>query len=238
MNPAATLNVGAYHTVGLNASATSITTLQSALGPGEMIMFVALASTSQFSTGGNLNLIGYNAPLVLANGETATFVRHDLSATWTLIATTANHVGLLNSQGAVGPLTGNSTDQVVYTYTLPANTVPIDAASGIRVRCGLSHTTGTVNTTVKIILNGVTVASGASGTTASQSLSYEAQILRTSTTTGGSWGIVTNTTGTLQPFTLALAGLAWTSNQTLTCTFNVANTDTWSGVMFTVEQIR
>jgi hypothetical protein len=153
-------------------------------------------------------------------------------------AATGNNVSVLNAQGAVGPLTGNSADQVVYTYTLPANTIDTNTKS-LSVRCALVHTSGTANVVVKINTNGVNVVTGQTGALASQSVSLETELLRTGTTTGGNFGISPNsaiTSDGLAPFSTSVAGLAWTSNQTVTCTFNVANTDTVSGIMFIVKQ--
>jgi hypothetical protein len=93
VNPAATLSIGNAHTILLNASGTSITTIQSGLGPGEIISFHANASTAQFASGGNITLTGTISPLVLSAGETATFIRSDLGGTWELI-------GVISAQGA------------------------------------------------------------------------------------------------------------------------------------------
>lgn len=154
-------------------------------------------------------------------------------------ASTANNVQMVTAcvSGAVGPQTGNGADQVIYTCSLPANTLDTTTKS-IDIRCGLTHTSGTVSSILKININGVNVLTGLSGTTASQSISLEAEILRTGTTTGGSWGFIPNAAGTMAPFTQGLTGLAWTSIQTITCTESVAASDTWSGVMFTVKQIQ
>jgi len=150
---------------------------------------------------------------------------------------TFNNVAVLNGQGAVGPLTGNSADQVIYTYTLPANTVD-STLKGIRITAAAVHASGTANTTLKININSVNAVSGVSGTAASQSTSFEARILRTASTTGGSWGIANAAASSMTPFSQALTGLAWTSSQVITFTFNVANTDTWTGIMFLVELIQ
>lgn len=150
-------------------------------------------------------------------------------------AATGNNLTILNAQGAVGPVTGTSGDAVLYTYTLPANTIDTNTKS-LSVRCSATHTTGTANTTLKVNVNGVNITSLASGTTASQSTSMDVEILRTGTTTAGTSGIVAAATGTSGAFSISATGLAWTSSQVVTCTFNVAATDTWSGVMFVVKQ--
>lgn len=151
-------------------------------------------------------------------------------------ATTGNNLFVLNAQGATGALTGNSADQVVYTYTLPLNTIDTNS-KGIRITCAGTHSSGTANPTVKINLNGQNIVTGSIGTTASQSVTFGATILRTGTTTGESAGIAT-VTGALNPFSVTIGALSWASNQTVTMTFNVANTDQFTGRMFLVEQIQ
>jgi hypothetical protein len=51
-----------------------------------------------------------------------------------------NAVTLLNVQGAIAALVGNSADQTVYTFTIPANTV--QAGKGIRIKMVGFHSTG------------------------------------------------------------------------------------------------
>jgi len=75
VNPAASINIGGVHSVGLNASTTLITTIQSSLGPGEMATFFTWYGPVTFSSGGNIDLMGQNTLTV--NGS-ITFVRNDL----------------------------------------------------------------------------------------------------------------------------------------------------------------
>jgi hypothetical protein len=86
INPAATLGIGRAHLVRLNASATCIATLQSALGPGELVTFRALGNVC-FNSGGNMEFGNYFLPLNLALGQTATFIRNDSDVNFTLIGT-------------------------------------------------------------------------------------------------------------------------------------------------------
>jgi hypothetical protein len=75
LTPAATVNIQGGHTVGLNSSTTPITTIQSGLGPGEMVTFFTLNGPVTFGAGGNIDLMG--ASSVAVNG-TITFIRSDL----------------------------------------------------------------------------------------------------------------------------------------------------------------
>jgi hypothetical protein len=75
VSPAPTINTQGVHTVGLNPSTTPITTIQSGLGPGEMLTFYILSGPVTFAAGGNIDLIGMSAVTVTG---TITFVRTDL----------------------------------------------------------------------------------------------------------------------------------------------------------------
>jgi hypothetical protein len=75
MNPATSININGVHSVGLNTSATPITTIQSGLGPGETVSFFTLGGPVTFASGGNIDLMGGTSLTV--NG-TITFARFDL----------------------------------------------------------------------------------------------------------------------------------------------------------------
>ena len=75
ITPAATINIGGAHTVGLNASTTPITVIQSGLGPGETVTFISINGPVTFGVGGNINLLGES--LFTVNGS-ITFVVSDL----------------------------------------------------------------------------------------------------------------------------------------------------------------
>jgi hypothetical protein len=78
MGAATSINIGGAHTVGLNTSANPIRTIQSSLGPGEMVTFLTLGGPVTFATGGNISLAG--ASMHTVNG-TITFIRNDLNGT-------------------------------------------------------------------------------------------------------------------------------------------------------------
>ena len=73
--PASSINIQGVHSIGLNSSTTPITTIQSSLGPGEMVTFFTFVGPVTFGSGGNINLMGFNTLTV--NGS-ITFVRNDL----------------------------------------------------------------------------------------------------------------------------------------------------------------
>jgi hypothetical protein len=78
LNPAAAINIGGAHSVGLNASTTPITTIQSSLGPGETVTFFSIGGAVIFAAGGNINLMGMNT---LAVSGSITLIRNDLLGT-------------------------------------------------------------------------------------------------------------------------------------------------------------
>jgi hypothetical protein len=86
--PAAAINIGGVHSVGLNPSATPITTIQSSLGPGEMVTFFTLNGSATFAAGGNIDLMGLQQ--VQVNGS-ITFVRNDLNGGWTPVSQWTAH---------------------------------------------------------------------------------------------------------------------------------------------------
>jgi hypothetical protein len=85
VQPAALVNIGGLHSVGLNPSTTPISTIQSALGPGEMVTFFTLGGTVTFAAGGNIDLMGSSTVYVKGS---MTFVRNDLEGglQWTPVA--------------------------------------------------------------------------------------------------------------------------------------------------------
>jgi len=74
---AATINIGAAHTVALTRSNTPITTIQAMLGAGETATFYAIDGPVTFASGGNVNLMGANS--ITVSGS-ITFVVSDLGS--------------------------------------------------------------------------------------------------------------------------------------------------------------
>jgi hypothetical protein len=84
MSPATTINIRGVHTVALNSSTTPIQTIQSTLGPGEMVTLFVINGPFTFASGGNINLMG-QATLTV-NGS-ITLIRNDLSGSqWTPVS--------------------------------------------------------------------------------------------------------------------------------------------------------
>jgi hypothetical protein len=70
---------------------------------------------------------------------------------------------ILNTQDAAAEITGDGTDLTIYTYTVPANTIP--AGECIRATVYAQHTTGTAGTTYKWYFGGTSIANGSSSST-------------------------------------------------------------------------
>lgn len=169
--PAATVDLKSWDSVQATASGTSITTIKSTKSPGETVTIYAIGGTIQFATGGNLSLGGNTSPLIVPANDSVTFMRVDAGTpafilvaysrgTNALINTVAtgagsgNNINLLDSQGTLGNVTGNGTDQTLYTFTIPAN--DIQAGKGFRVRC-LVTSNNAVAVTYKLTLGATTL---------------------------------------------------------------------------------
>lgn len=75
VSPAPSIDIQGVHSIGLNPSPTPITTIQSALGPGETVTLFTLNGAVTLGAGGNIDLMGLTSLTV--NG-TITLVRTDL----------------------------------------------------------------------------------------------------------------------------------------------------------------
>lgn len=91
INAAPSINIKGVHSVGLNSSPIAISTIQSGLGPGEMVTFFTLGGPVTFAAGGNIDLMG--ASSVTFNGS-FTFVRTDLGGRlWKPVAQWSPYAG-------------------------------------------------------------------------------------------------------------------------------------------------
>jgi len=148
-----------------------------------------------------------------------------------------NSVTLLNIQGSTGALTGNSTDQIIFTYTIPANTV--GAGKGIKVSWATSHTTGTAATTYKLTL-GTTVYVNNSLTDSGVNINGQINIFNATGVQNSQigWGFL------LDGATVPVNASGYTSTEnlanaiTLKLTFNAPNTDQITGFRWLVELVQ
>jgi hypothetical protein len=143
-------------------------------------------------------------------------------------------VTLLNAQANAAAITGTGAAATVYTYTLPANTVA--NLKGIRVITGYNHSTGTASVTYTLSLNGATLLTFSLSIAGGEII--EATVLNTGTTTGTVLGKLFVTSQTNTDFVATVTGLAWTSSQILTLTFNVAATDQVTPIQWIVETVQ
>lgn len=143
---------------------------------------------------------------------------------------------LLNAQANLAPIAGNSGTQVIYTYTLPANTV--GTLKGFRLTTGWNHSTGNAIVNYDWKLNGQSLVGGGSGASVPQQIVQTAVVLNTGATTGTSTAIFTAAATPLLVDTVPLTGLNWASPQVLQFTFNVANTDQITPISWLVELIQ
>lgn len=83
---AATINCNSNRNIFINTGATAVTTLQSSLGPGEIITVRANGGAVAFTTGGNLQFGSSPVPFVLGTNDYAAFVFDDADNLWNLLS--------------------------------------------------------------------------------------------------------------------------------------------------------
>jgi hypothetical protein len=152
-------------------------------------------------------------------------------------AGSGNSVTLLNVQGPIAALVGNSADQTVYTFTIPANTV--QAGKGIRIKMVGFHSTGAAATTYKIIIGATTTAtvSTTSGNSQNWTMSlYNAAGVQNSQFYEATMADGVGSASNVNTFGTAAENFA--NALTVKFTFNVANTDQYTGRLFSIELIQ
>ncbi|HEX9255615.1 MAG TPA: hypothetical protein VF938_08710 [Candidatus Angelobacter sp.] len=146
-----------------------------------------------------------------------------------------NAITLLNVQGAVAPITGNGTDQTLYTFTIPANT--IQAGKGFRIKWYGSNNGGATTLALKLKIGSTTLVTFTIAASANYMATSEifnnASVQNAQTwATHAQWGIaaLTETFGTsVENFANALA---------VTISGNIANPNTFQAGLFIVELIQ
>ncbi|MGH9512325.1 MAG: hypothetical protein ACRD2U_09330 [Terriglobales bacterium] len=83
---ATVLATQSWHQVYIGTGSGTITTINSGLGPGEMITFFTAVACA-FATGGNISLGTKSSPLNLPAGASATFVFNAQTVKWQLVST-------------------------------------------------------------------------------------------------------------------------------------------------------
>lgn len=156
-------------------------------------------------------------------------------------------IGLVNQQGASSAVTGNSSDQVLYTFPLPANTVL--AGKGIRIFFSWFHNSGTTSTAYKVKVGSTTVFTQSSTGVDNSVIEYfvvylynAAGVQNSQTLAGQAWFRTANVSNV--PLNNAgiwgqsTQSIDFTQAQTITATFNVANTDQVTPKFFSIELIQ
>lgn len=150
----------------------------------------------------------------------------------TLSVSGAGANNVLDVQGPTGTLTGDSTDQTVFTTTIPA--AALVAGSIVRVTCFNHRVTGTAAMTTKLHFGGTSVTAESAVGTANVVSFWQAMI----TVVDGTNQILC-LTGNRSAVTItnqiATPAEAISGQIVLKFTFNVNNTSTYVGKAWTVE---
>jgi hypothetical protein len=143
----------------------------------------------------------------------------------------------LDYQKAATAITGDSTDHTLYSYTMPAGTLP--AGRCVRIKAQFQHT-GSVSVTYKVFFGATATASVASTSTSMAQMVEEVcnDPAGTSSQQGGGAQLQTGSSfGTLSGITTASEATA-TNAVVIKVTFNVAGTDQVTPKMWMVEVVK
>lgn len=141
---------------------------------------------------------------------------------------------ILNIQDSSGALTGNSADQTVFSYTLPANTLP--AGRGLRISVRYSQT-GTTSTTYKLKFGATTLLSytDTNANISEVTLDIYNKSGVTNAQRIASALALTNAFSALKALTITESSADTTSSTAILFTFNVANTVSVTPTSFVVQ---
>lgn len=235
-----TLTNKTFDTAGVgNVLKVNGTQLTAVTGSGSVVLGTAPSisgATITTSTYNGFSLSGATGTLTFQGTDTyvGRATTDTLSNKTLTGAASGNSVTLLNIQGSTGALTGNSADQTVFTYTINPNI--IGSGKGLRLSWSGVHTAGTANITFKIILGSTTVTTWVTNDTSSQHNGTH-EIVNTS---GQATQVFRNTviTNILQIVNAGASTENFANSLVLKMTFNVANTDQWTGKFWLVELIQ
>lgn len=199
-------------------------------GTGSGTSLLQLGQAPLFQTGGWAHLVptGDNTAM-LTGGSTANVSNKTLTQ-----ASSGNNVTLLNYQSAKSAITGNNSDQTMWSYSLPANTVA--TSKGIKITAAFSHSSGSSNVTYKIKVNAAVITSLTS--LASTTHVLYATIMAASSTTADGLMFLSAAANSQNNVATAVSSLAWTSNQTVELDMNSANTEQVTPQIFVIELIQ
>lgn len=189
--------------------------------------------TSQGGTGQNSTATFPTSGVVDTTTATTTLQNKTLNG-----ANSGNAVTLLNVQYIQGNLTGNATDQNLFSYTLPANT--LQAGKGLRLTLAALHASGTASVSYKIKFGATTINSASTATAGSDvilsALVFNNSGVQNAQTAIGQPAFIGNTF--LGGSGASLPAENTANAVTITGTFNVAATDQVRPTLFIVELIQ
>ena len=141
------------------------------------------------------------------------------------------------SQGPTSQITGNGSNQLIYSCTIPANKIATDRS--IRITANVVTTGGAPGVNGTVLLNGVTLVTVGVD---SPDMYWQFTIMNTGATTGYFAGIFPYYNSSepfvnITPAADSLSGLSWASAQTLEIEFDASSAYTATGTTFIVEAI-
>lgn len=150
----------------------------------------------------------------------------------TLVSLSSFASSVLCSKGPTSTITGTNNWTVIYSCTIPANTVATNQA--IRLTASL-YTGGTTGTDLAVFLNGVDITG--LGFPQNKIAVFDLLIVNTGSTTGTLGGIFPSSVAPwIGPIWSPASGLDWASTQTLAIEF-IFTSATATGKTFLVEVV-
>jgi len=148
-----------------------------------------------------------------------------------IVSVNSSASSLVCSAGPTSIKTGNNAYQVIYTCTIPANTVSTNRS--IRLN---TFVLGSANTTIttEVTLDGVVILNY----TRNYMHYWDLTIMNTGATTAVATGIMPlSVYSGMQPWYASVSGVSWASAQSLQVSFSSTTSGTAQGMTFTVENV-
>ena len=192
---------------------------------------LTIADGKTATVNNSLTLAGTDATTMTFPSTSQTVV--GLTATQTLTnktlngASSGNSVNLVNLQAATAQLTGNSADQTIWTFSLAGNTMR--AGTGVEFDIWLTHDVGTAAPIFKLTYGG-TAVSVTIGVASPSTQHFRGVIHNNAGVTNAQKMFLDGLTTNSSVAGNATAAIDSTANQTVTFTFNAANTDKVTGL--------
>lgn len=208
---------------------TSLVSARNAANSGD-IAAVLVNGSNLVALGSGPFLIPAASDTAVGKATTDVLTNKDLRNTGS-----GNAVTLLNQQGAVAAITGNGTDQTLYTFTIPANT--IQAGKGFRVKWYGSNNAVATTLSLKLKIGATTLFT--LSIAASSNYMQAAEIFNNAGVQNAqTWAVSGTANVNVVQETFGTSAENFANAIAVTVTGNIANPNTFQGGLWMVELIQ